>query len=164
MEKVFIALGSNVGDRERFIRKAVKELSAFIKDIKTAPIYVSKAVGFENQPDFYNTVVAGYTDVEPYELFKMVKDIEKNLGRKKRFRWGPREIDIDILFYGNLIIDTEELIIPHPRLHERDFVLKPLSDISPDHIHPVLKKTVKELLLNLNNRTIISCTESYPQG
>ncbi|SNZ06486.1 2-amino-4-hydroxy-6-hydroxymethyldihydropteridinediphosphokinase [Persephonella hydrogeniphila] len=164
MEKVFLALGSNISDKESYIKKAVDKLSEFVKDIQIAPVYVSKAVGFEDQPDFYNTVIKGFTQLDPFELFKMTKNIEKELGRVERFRWGPREIDIDILFYGNLILDTEYLVIPHPRLHERDFVLQPLFDIEPEFIHPVLKKTVKELLFNLRDRTIISCLKSYPQG
>ncbi|WP_293444441.1 2-amino-4-hydroxy-6-hydroxymethyldihydropteridine diphosphokinase [Persephonella sp.] len=156
MEKVFLGIGSNVGEKIPYIKKAVTLLSKILTDMEKAPLYISKAVGFEDQPDFINTVISGYTDIEPYELFKKVKDIEKKVGRIKRFRWGPREIDIDILFYGNLLIEKDDLIIPHPRIHERDFVLKPLSDLDPDFVHPVFKKTVKELLLNLKEKSIIS--------
>jgi len=156
VEKVFLGIGSNVGERIVYIKKAVNLLSEILNDIQTAHLYLSKAVGFEDQPDFVNTVVSGYTYLSPCELLKKIKEIEKKVGRIERFRWGPREIDIDILFYGNNIIEEENLIIPHPRIQERDFVLKPLSDLDPDFIHPVLKKTVKELLLNLKNRSIIS--------
>ncbi len=156
MEKVFLGIGSNVGEKIPYIKKAVTLLSKILTDMEKAPLYISKAVGFEDQPDFINTVISGYTDIEPYELFKKVKDIEKKVGRIKRFRWGPREIDIDILFYGNLLIEKDDLIIPHPRIHERDFVLKPLSDLDPNFVHPVFKKTVKELLLNLKEKSIIS--------
>ncbi len=156
MEKVFLGIGSNVGERIVYIKNALNLLSQILKEIQTAHFYVSKAVGFEDQPDFINTAISGYTDLEPYELFKKVKDIENKVGRIKRFRWGPREIDIDILFYGSLIMEKDDLIIPHPRIHERDFVLKPLSDLDPDFVHPVLKKPVKELLLNLKEKSIIS--------
>ncbi len=155
MEKVFIGLGSNVGDRKKNIDTAIEYISQIMTEISVAPIYVSKAVGYENQPDFFNTVVSGFTELSPEKLFIKLKEIEKKVGRIKRFRWGPREIDIDIIFYGNTVIETKELIIPHPRAYERDFVLKPLSDLQPDFLHPVLRKTVKELLLNLKHRSII---------
>ncbi|MDQ7055332.1 MAG: 2-amino-4-hydroxy-6-hydroxymethyldihydropteridine diphosphokinase [Persephonella sp.] len=155
MEKVFIGLGSNIGNRKKNIEIAIKHISQVLNGITVAPIYVSKAVGYKNQPDFYNTVVSGFTQLSPEKLFRKLKEIEKKTGRIKRFRWGPREIDIDIVFYGSIILETEELIIPHPRAHERDFVLQPLSDIQPEFIHPVFRKTVKELLLNLKNRSII---------
>lgn len=91
------------------------------------------------------------------ELLKFVKETEKKVGRVKRFRWGPREIDIDIAFYGNIIFDVKELTIPHKSLHERDFVLRPIVDLNPNFIHPVLGKTVKELLNKIprKNKTII---------
>ncbi|WP_029520350.1 2-amino-4-hydroxy-6-hydroxymethyldihydropteridine diphosphokinase [Persephonella sp. IF05-L8] len=156
MEKIFLALGSNIGNRQKNINQAIEFLSKEIKDIKQAHIYKSKAVGYENQPDFLNTAISGYTDLSPEELLGFVKHIEKQIGRKKRFRWGPREIDIDILFYGNLVLEKENLIIPHPRIHERDFVLKPLCDLEPEFIHPVLKKPLKELLNNLKEKSIIT--------
>ncbi|WP_457642840.1 2-amino-4-hydroxy-6-hydroxymethyldihydropteridine diphosphokinase [Persephonella sp.] len=158
MEKVFIGLGSNIGDREKYLKEAVKRLSVQVKDIVSAPVYRSKAVGFEDQPDFLNTVISGYTHLSPEELFRFIKKVEKQVGRVERFRWGPREIDIDILFYGNRVITTEYLVVPHPRLHERDFVLKPLTDIEPEFVHPLFKKTVQELLINLNCDSILEKT------
>ncbi|WP_029523202.1 2-amino-4-hydroxy-6-hydroxymethyldihydropteridine diphosphokinase [Persephonella sp. KM09-Lau-8] len=155
MEKIFLALGSNIGNRQENINQAIKFLSTKILDIKQATIYESKAIGYENQPDFLNTAISGYTDLSPEELLKFIKQVEEQTGRIKRFRWGPREIDIDILFYGNLVLEKENLIIPHPRIHERDFVLKPLCDLEPEFIHPVLKKTIKELLNNLQEKSII---------
>ncbi|NPA16125.1 MAG: 2-amino-4-hydroxy-6-hydroxymethyldihydropteridine diphosphokinase, partial [Aquificae bacterium] len=105
MEKVFIGLGSNIGDRESFIRRAIEYMSIKITDIKQAPIFISRAVGFTDQPDFYNTVISGYTDMPPEELLTFLKETEQKVGRIKRFRWGPREIDIDILLYGNQVIE-----------------------------------------------------------
>ena len=150
MAKVFLGLGSNVGNREKNIKRAVGLLSEKIKNIKLARIYKSKPYGFKNQDYFLNTALSGNTDLSPEELFHFIKDVEKEVGRIKRFHWGPREIDIDILFYENLIYETDFLVIPHPRIQERDFVLKPLCDLNPDLIHPVLKKTVKELLDELD--------------
>ncbi|WP_456383281.1 2-amino-4-hydroxy-6-hydroxymethyldihydropteridine diphosphokinase [Persephonella sp.] len=160
MEKVFIGLGSNIGDRESFIRRAIEYMSIKITDIKQAPIFISRAVGFTDQPDFYNTVISGYTDMSPEELLTFLKETEQKVGRIKRFRWGPREIDIDILLYGNQVIEENGLVIPHPRLHERDFVLQPMVYLQPDLIHPLLKKTMAELLNNLKDRSIIGVIHS----
>ena len=155
MEKVFLGLGSNVGNREKNILEAIGYLKEHIKNGKIADIYISKAVGFKNQPDFFNTVFVGYTDLSPEELFYFIKRIEKKVGRVYRFHWGPREIDIDILFYGNKIIKKDFLIIPHPRLHERDFVLKPLTDLEPDFVHPVFKKKIIDMYKGLKEFSII---------
>jgi len=101
------------------------------------------------QDNFINTAVGGETNLNPHDLFLFVKGIEKKIGRIKRFRFGPREIDIDILFYDNLVFKDKDIQIPHTSLHERDFVLQPLADLAPATKHPVLHKTVKELLENL---------------
>lgn len=146
MHRVFLALGSNVGDRKGFLEKALEYLSSEIQDVQCAPIYESKAVGYENQDDFLNMVCTGFTDKEPLELLKFVKEGERKLGRTETFRWGPREIDIDILLYGDLVLEYEKLTLPHPRMHERMFVLKPLTDLDPKILHPVLQKTLSELL------------------
>ena len=149
MHTVFLALGSNMGEREAFINKAIDLLRKEINVEKCAPIYESKASGFTDQNDFANTVLLGQTSLSSDELLSFIKKTEKDLGRIERFTWGPREIDIDIIFYDDLIYKNETLEIPHPRIAERDFVLKPLSDIAPDYIHPVLLKTIEELLNEL---------------
>lgn len=145
MHKVFLALGSNVGDKKRNIKQAVEFLRENIKKITLAPIYETIPMYYENQDSFENTVLRGYTTFSPQELLKNIKQIEKQLGRKKRFRNGPREIDIDILFYDNLVYKDKDLQIPHPRIQERGFVLKPFYDLEPSFVHPVLQKTIKEL-------------------
>ncbi|RMA97570.1 2-amino-4-hydroxy-6-hydroxymethyldihydropteridine diphosphokinase [Hydrogenothermus marinus] len=155
MKKIFLGLGSNIGNKEENIKKAISLLSDFVFDIKLAKLYKSKAYGYENQDDFINTAIVGYTNLQPEELLKKLKEIEEKVGRKKRFHWGPREIDIDILFYEDLIFKSENLEIPHPRIYERDFVLKPLVDLEPDFIHPVLNKSVKQLLEELEEKYII---------
>ncbi len=154
MEKIFLGLGSNVGDRKSYIKKAIFFLKQKIKNIKSAPIYKSRAYGFKNQEYFLNTAVSGYTDLPPEELLKFIKDVEKKVGRVYRFHWGPREIDIDILFYGDLIYKSDNLVIPHPYIHERDFVLKPLCDLECNFKHPELNKTIYQLLKEIKENFI----------
>ena len=146
MHRVFFGLGANVGDKEANIRRAAESLRKAINEVRVAPLYESRAAGYTKQDNFFNTAVEGYTRLGPKQLLGFVKEIETRLGRIERFRWGPREIDIDILFYNKMIYKDEELEIPHPRLHERDFVLRPLADLVSEFIHPVFKKTIKELL------------------
>lgn len=155
MTNVFLALGSNVGDREKNIRKAVELLKRRISDITTAPIYESKAAEYENQPNFLNTALKGYTKLAPRKLLMFVKEIEKEIGRIERFRWGPREIDIDIIFYGATVCKDAALEIPHPRAHQRDFVLRPLADLEPSLLHPVFHRQVRELLDSLPIKTAL---------
>jgi 2-amino-4-hydroxy-6-hydroxymethyldihydropteridine diphosphokinase len=146
MSIVYLALGSNVGDSKQHIAEAIKQMNPMISSIQQAKLYVTKPVGYTDQADFVNTAVRGETSLSPHELLKFLKNIEKQVGRVERFRWGPREIDIDIIFYGDEVINRKGLIIPHPRFSERDFVLKPLQDIDPDKHDPVSGKTVQELL------------------
>jgi 2-amino-4-hydroxy-6-hydroxymethyldihydropteridine diphosphokinase len=145
MNEVYLGLGSNVGDRLLNLNKAIELLSEKIQILKKSKIYISKAVGYTDQPDFYNMVLYGKTDLSPEELFNFIKDVEKNAGRVYRFYWGPREIDIDILFYNDLVYKSDKINIPHPRLHERDFVLLPLIELNPKLFHPVLNKRVSDL-------------------
>lgn len=103
----------------------------------------------EDQPKFINMAAEVETGEEPQRLLEILKSIEKEMGREQTFRWGPRTIDLDILFYDDLVMDTPDLRIPHPLMYQREFVLRPLSEIAPDKVHPVLKKTVRELLSEL---------------
>ncbi|ACD66798.1 2-amino-4-hydroxy-6-hydroxymethyldihydropteridine pyrophosphokinase [Sulfurihydrogenibium sp. YO3AOP1] len=154
MNEVYLGLGSNVGDRLLNLNKAIELLSEKIQILKKSKIYISKAVGYTDQPDFYNMVLYGKTDLSPEELFNFIKDVEKNAGRVYRFHWGPREIDIDILFYNDLVFKSDKLNIPHPRLHERDFVLLPLIELNPKLFHPVLNKRVSDLKEFMENSVI----------
>jgi len=149
MATVFLALGSNVGNSRQLIKKAVKLLESSVRDIQQAPMYTSKAFGVTDQPDFFNTVIRGETNLAPLELLEFVKNVEAKVGRIKRFRWGPREIDIDIIFYDDLILTDPMLTIPHTGMQERDFVLRPLCDIDPTYTDPASGKTVQELLAAL---------------
>ncbi len=150
MTEVYLALGSNVGDSPALFEQAISLLGKdVLKDIKQTTVYVTKPVGYTDQPNFLNTVISGQTDLAPGELLTRVKQLEHEIGRIKRFHWGPREIDIDIIFYGSLILETPDLVIPHPRLYERDFVLAPLHDLNPDLVDPSSGQTISQLLANL---------------
>jgi 2-amino-4-hydroxy-6-hydroxymethyldihydropteridine diphosphokinase len=146
MTTVYLALGSNVGDSRRYISDAIAQLGDNVSDIRQAPLYKSKAVGYTDQPDFLNTAISGQTALSPPELLVRIKAIEKQLGRIERFRWGPREIDIDIIFYGDTVLETEELTVPHPAFRDRVFVLQPLHDLDPKLIDPISGQTVGQLL------------------
>jgi 2-amino-4-hydroxy-6-hydroxymethyldihydropteridine diphosphokinase len=146
MHHIFLALGSNIGNRKHYIEESILLLQETMNDVTIAPLYETEPRYFENQHNFLNTVLSGFTDLEPQELLQFTKTVQKKVGRVERFRNGPREIDIDILFYDNVVYKDEELEIPHPRLQERDFVLQPFSDINPYFFHPVLNKTMRELL------------------
>ena len=158
MTDIFLALGSNIENRKQHIETAIALLREKVQDITVAPLYETKPQYFEDQQNFLNTVLSGYTDLKLWELLQFTKTVQQEVGRVERFRNGPREIDIDILFYDNKVYKDEELEIPHPRLQERDFVLQPFADINPDFSHPILKKTIRELLdaLPEEQRSIIT--------
>lgn len=154
---IFLALGSNVGEQEAQMDAATQLLSPKVVDIQRASFYRSKPMGVIDQPDFVNTALKGRTSLSPTELLEFVKGIEQQIGRVYRYRWGPREIDIDIIFYDDLVIKSANLEIPHARAHERDFVLRPIADLDPTFIHPVFDKKVGELLSSLlsENKAIL---------
>jgi len=146
MHHIFLALGSNIENRKQHIETAIVLLREKVHTITVAPLYETKPRYFVDQQNFLNTILSGYTDLKPWELLQFTKTVQQEVGRVERFRNGPREIDIDILFYDNVVYKDKELEIPHPRLQERDFVLQPFADINPEFPHPVLKKTIRELL------------------
>jgi len=143
---VYLGLGSNMGDREDNLDRALGFLSPRLRIEKVSSVYDTEPIGNINQPHFLNLVCQVYTRLAPSELLTLAKGIEKKLGRVFGRPNTPRPIDIDILFYGDQVIETPELIIPHPRLTERAFVLVPLDEIAPDLVHPVNGKIVKQLL------------------
>jgi len=142
----YLGLGSNMGNRQDNLEKALELLSQRLRIEKVSSIYDTEPVGNVNQPRFLNLVCQVYTSLIPIALLTLGKGIESKLGRVSNKPNMPRPIDIDILLYGNQIIETPELVIPHPRLTERAFVLIPLAQIAPDLVHPVNGKTIKELL------------------
>lgn len=144
--KVFIALGSNKGDLRANILSAVAHLAQTGNVLNISPLIETAPEGYADQDDFLNGALVLETALAPHELLKNLKKIEAQLGRKPTFKNGPREIDLDIIFYNDLILQTDSLTIPHPRAHERVFVLEPLCALAPDFRHPVLGLTVCELM------------------
>jgi len=143
---VYLGLGSNMGNRQDNLDKAIGFLSQRLRVGKVSSVYETEPVGNPNQPRFLNLVCQVYTTLAPRELLNLAKGIESKLGRVPSQSNAPRPIDIDILFYGDQVIETPELVIPHPRLVERAFVLVPLAEITPDLRHPVIGKPIEELL------------------
>jgi 2-amino-4-hydroxy-6-hydroxymethyldihydropteridine diphosphokinase len=149
---VYLGLGSNMGNRQDNLDKTLDFLSQRLRVGKVSSVYDTEPVGNTNQPRFLNLVCQVYTMLAPKELLTLAKGIESKLGRVLGKSNAPRPIDIDILFYGDQVIETPELVIPHPRLAERAFVLVPLVEIAPDLQHPVIGKTVKELLQGITEK------------
>ena len=148
MAKVLIGLGSNIGNRQKNLFLAWEKIKNCC-DIHAIAIsrchWTSPVGGPENQPMYLNAVCMIQTEIKPLYLLEILLEIEKSLGRERIIHHGPRTIDLDLLLYGNEIHSSESLIVPHPRMHERMFVLKPSLEIAPDFIHPVLQKTLAEL-------------------
>ena len=146
METAFLLLGSNLGDREANLKIALKRLSTIGKIAQTSAIYSTKAWGKTDQPDYLNQAVALSTFLIPEKLLREILSIELALGRVRQENWGPRLIDIDILLFGNRVVDSKNLKIPHPELTKRRFALVPLAEIAEYHIHPTTGRTVQQLL------------------
>jgi 2-amino-4-hydroxy-6-hydroxymethyldihydropteridine diphosphokinase len=146
---IYLALGSNLGDRAANLEQARAALTAQVKLTAISPIYETEPWGISEQPHFLNQVVAGQTQLAPEALLTFLKTLERNLGRTDGIRYGPRQIDLDMLFYNQLVLKTPSLTLPHPELHKREFVLVPLADIAPDLLHPLLNESMAELLEKL---------------
>lgn len=149
MAEALIALGSNVGDREAHLNFAVAALGGRGRALAVSSFHETEPVGYLEQGPFLNAALLLETGLEPRELMSELLRLEAERGRERRIPNGPRTLDLDLLFYGDLVADEPGLTVPHPRLHERLFVLAPLAEIAPEKVHPCLKRTVREMLEEL---------------
>jgi len=147
---VYLALGSNLGDRLVNLKTAIDRLHPAVKVMDCSSVYETPPWGYLDQPAFLNMVLRGETRLSPQNLLHHIKDLEVKLGRTPAIRYGPRLIDIDILFLDDLVMNEAGLVIPHPQLHQRGFVLVPLNEIAPDMVHPVLHQPVNGLLKHVD--------------
>jgi 2-amino-4-hydroxy-6-hydroxymethyldihydropteridine diphosphokinase len=142
---VYLSLGSNIGDRAANLRAAIDHLASLGKVLAASSFYETEPVEVTAQPWFLNCVVALETEKMPRQLIAAILDLEREMGRQRLQKKGPRTIDIDILLFGKSVIDLPGLTVPHPAMHERRFVLEPLAEIAPEAVHPVLKRTIRQL-------------------
>ena len=155
-KKLVLSLGSNLGNRYAYLLRAIQKIEKFFDSKPViAHFYETPPWGNENQSRFINTAIYLHTDIPIDQCIKKVQAIEKEMGRLKTEKWGPRMIDIDILFYEDDVIETDGLVVPHQHLHQRAFVLKPLQDILPNFIHPVKNKTTNQLIEDVDDNTLL---------
>ena len=147
----YVALGSNLGDKEANLRRALELLiERGVEIVKTSTFISTEPYGVTDQPTFLNGVCEVRTSLEPLELLHTLLDIEQEMGRVRLRHWGERNIDLDLLLYEDVVMDTPELKLPHPDMQNRDFVLLPLAEIAPELVHPTLQKTISELVICLS--------------
>jgi 2-amino-4-hydroxy-6-hydroxymethyldihydropteridine pyrophosphokinase len=157
MHDVFLGIGSNVGDRSNFLADAVRKLRAAptTRIVKVSSVYETEPVGVKEQSGFLNAAVWVQTSIGVHDFHSRIKLIEKKIGRLKRTHWGPREIDIDILLFGDLVLNEAGIVIPHTEMVNRKFVLEPLAEIAPETVHPAVHKTIKTLLAECNDTSAV---------
>jgi 2-amino-4-hydroxy-6-hydroxymethyldihydropteridine diphosphokinase len=156
MVDVFLLLGSNLSDRNLLLKQAIACIEEEIAPvIKRSAVYETQSWGKEDSPDYLNQVILIQTQLSAQIILQKILNIEWKIGRVREEKWGPRLIDIDILFYGDTLIDDPELQVPHPELHKRRFTLEPLVEIAPDLVHPVLNKNILELKNELKDSLIV---------
>ena len=162
---VYLALGTNLGEREENLKSALRALPPQVEITTVSRLYETAPAYVIDQPAFFNIAVTGRTGLSVLELLDYLKQLEAEIGREKSIRYGPRQIDMDIIFYGDLVLNVPHLHIPHPRMNERGFVLRPLADIAPNFMHPVLNQTVRELLADLPPEDgVLNIIEWQPLG
>lgn len=144
-DQIILGLGTNIGKRAHNLQQALDALAQIVTVTAVSPVYRTEPWGLVDQPDFYNLCLIAQTTLSPTELLTQLKQIEQAIGRTPTVRWGPRLIDIDLLFYNDFVLHAERLTIPHASIADRAFVLLPLRHIAPDFVHPVLGQTIEEL-------------------
>jgi 2-amino-4-hydroxy-6-hydroxymethyldihydropteridine diphosphokinase len=155
LKRVYLSLGSNLGDRRAHLREAVERLAAQdVRVLRESSIYETEPRDLREQPWFLNQMVEAETDLFPRQLLRRAQTIEHDMGRRRAVAKGPRVIDIDIVLFGNSVMHAAELEIPHPRMHQRRFVLEPLAELSPDLRHPVTGHTVRQMLEKVMDQTV----------
>ena len=152
--EAYVGLGANLGNPEETFGHALSSMGTFSEVLGVSGLYRSKPYGFSRQPDFLNAAARIRTKLDPLNLLRKLQEIEKNLGKVVERENGPRLIDLDLLFYEDKVLKTDDLTLPHPEIHKRDFVLKPLEELNPDLFHPTRKKTISELLKNLDEKYV----------
>ena len=165
MAHAYIGFGSNIDDRFTYITQALQLLLAAddVSLIQISSLYETEPVGYEEQDWFLNGVVAIETDLSVHRLLALLKEIEGLVGRQHRARWGPREVDLDLLIYDQCCINTPNLTVPHPEMHQRSFVLVPFAEIAPDVLHPILQENIRTLLSNLNDEKTVKLAAPPPE-
>ena len=158
--QVYLGLGANLGHRQQNLAQALQLIRSFAAIQRISSIYETKPVGYLDQPDFLNLACLAATELLPAALLQAVKLIEKQLGRQASFRNAPRVIDVDILLYDDLVLESPKLTIPHPRLAERAFVLVPLAEIAPDITHPILQRSMVDLLHAIDTSEVVFFSNS----
>jgi len=153
MVTAYIALGANLGDRAATLNTAIERLGALGTVEAVSPFLDTEPVGYTQQPRFLNAVARLRTSLPPRDLLRALLGIEQALGRVRAVRWGPRTLDLDLLLYDDVVIDEPGLVVPHPRLHERRFVLEPLAALAPALAHPVLGRSIGQLLVDIGHDT-----------
>ncbi len=165
MAHTYIGFGSNIDDRLNYITQALRLLldADDVSLIQISSLYETEPVGYEEQGWFLNGVIAVETDLPLHQLLALLKKIEREVGREHRGRWGPREIDLDLLIYDQCCTNTPDLTVPHPEMHQRSFVLVPFAEIAPDVLHPIFEQNIRTLLSNLNDEKTVKLTAPPPK-
>jgi 2-amino-4-hydroxy-6-hydroxymethyldihydropteridine diphosphokinase len=151
---LYLSLGTNLGDRLSNLKTAITSLVPEVQPVAQSSVYETKPWGYSEQPVFLNQVLKANTALDPLDVLAFFKQIEGSMGRRETFRFGPRLIDLDILFYDDLKMDTPKLTIPHPRINERAFILIPLNEIAPDLFHPGFGKTIQQLKSSVDSTSV----------
>lgn len=163
MHTIYLGLGTNLGNRQSNLQKAISSMSQVMAVTAVSPIYESEPWGVPDQPPFLNMCIEASTVLNPKTLLHYLKNLETEMGRTETYKWGPRVIDIDILLYDDQVFESSSLTIPHPHMLEREFVMVPLADIASDVVHPILNKKIGDFETAVKQTTLKQITETIAQ-